>query len=126
MHRTFAGLFLTLSALALPGVAQTLEGAIDMHTHSSPDGTPRKVDSIELAKLAKSKGMRALVLKNHYEPTASLDPARRVELAHVLRELVRRGRTLVVATHDEDFVADVATEVIRLDRGRVSGEAVAR
>lgn len=58
--------------LALPGVAQTLDGAIDMHAHSDPDGTPRKIDAIDLAKLAKSRGMRAIVLKNHYEPTASL------------------------------------------------------
>jgi hypothetical protein len=59
-------------AVALPGLAQTLTGAIDMHAHSDPDGTPRKIDAIDLAKLAKSRGMRAIVLKNHYEPTASL------------------------------------------------------
>ena len=58
--------------VALPGLAQTLSGAIDMHAHSDPDGTPRKIDAIDLAKLAKSRGMRAIVLKNHYEPTASL------------------------------------------------------
>src|SRR5579883_2540951 len=52
--------------------AQTLNGAIDMHAHSDPDGTPRSIDAIDLAKLAKSRGMRAIVLKNHYEPTASL------------------------------------------------------
>jgi len=55
-----------------PGESQTLEGAIDMHAHSDPDGTPRSIDAIDLAKLAKSRGMRAIVLKNHYEPTASL------------------------------------------------------
>jgi ABC-type polar amino acid transport system ATPase subunit len=60
------------------------------------------------------------------EPTASLDPARRVELGGLLRDLVSRGRTLVVATHDEDFVSEVATHVIRLDRGRVTGGASAR
>ncbi len=43
-----------------------------MHAHSDPDGTPRSIDSIDLARLAKSRGMRGLVLKNHYEPTASL------------------------------------------------------
>lgn len=59
-------------AMAAPAAAQTLVGAIDMHAHSSPDGTPRKVDAIDLAVLAKSQGMRAIVLKNHYEPTASL------------------------------------------------------
>jgi hypothetical protein len=58
------------SARAVP--AQTLTGAIDFHAHGDPDGTPRKIDVIELAKLAKAAGMRALVLKNHYEPTASL------------------------------------------------------
>src|SRR3982074_2418948 len=52
--------------------AQTLAGAIDIHAHSDPDGTPRSIDAIDLAKLAKSRGMRAIVLKNHYEPTASL------------------------------------------------------
>src|SRR5271169_1391344 len=68
-----AAAFLTLIfAAALPGYGQTLTGAIDMHAHSDPDGTPRKIDAIDLAKLAKSRGMRAIVLKNHYEPTASL------------------------------------------------------
>ena len=56
----------------LPAAPQTLNGAIDMHAHSDPDGTPRAIDAIDLARLAKSRGMRALVLKNHYEPTASL------------------------------------------------------
>ena len=57
---------------ALSARAQTLTGAIDMHAHSDPDGTARSIDAIDLAKLAKSRGMRAIVLKNHYEPTASL------------------------------------------------------
>ena len=52
--------------------AQTLNGAIDMHAHSYPDGVARSIDAVDLAKLAKSRGMRAIVLKNHYEPTASL------------------------------------------------------
>ena len=43
-----------------------------MHAHSYPDGTARSIDAIDLARLAKSRGMRGLVLKNHYEPTASL------------------------------------------------------
>ncbi len=59
-----------LAALCAP--AQTLTGAIDMHAHSDPDGTARSIDAIDLARLAKSRGMRAIVLKNHYEPTASL------------------------------------------------------
>ena len=33
---------------------------------------PRSIDAIDLARLAKERGMRGLVLKNHYESTASL------------------------------------------------------
>lgn len=65
---------LTSILFAAPGGAgaQTLAGAIDMHAHGDPDGTPRKIDVIDLAKAAKAAGMRAIVLKNHYEPTAAL------------------------------------------------------
>src|SRR5579863_312344 len=63
---------LMLLLIGLPVSAQSLDGVIDMHAHSDPDGTPRSIDAIDLAKLAKARGMRGLVLKNHYEPTASL------------------------------------------------------
>ena len=48
-----------------------LEGVIDIHAHTAPDSIPRSIDAIDLAKLAQSRGMRAIVFKNHYEPTAS-------------------------------------------------------
>jgi len=53
------------------------------------------------------------------EPTASLDPARRVELVELLKSLVSRKRTLVIATHDEDFARAVATRVVHVREGRV-------
>lgn len=65
-------LVLTAFAPVRPTLSQTLSGAIDIHAHCDPDGTPRSIDAIDLARLAKSRGMRAIVLKNHYEPTASL------------------------------------------------------
>jgi ABC-type polar amino acid transport system ATPase subunit len=52
------------------------------------------------------------------EPTASLDPDRRAELAILVRSLVDRRRALIVATHDEEFARAVATRVIRLQDGR--------
>ena len=59
--------------IALPARAQgDLTGVIDIHVHSDPDSMPRSIDAIDLAKLAKQRGMRALVLKNHYESTAAL------------------------------------------------------
>ena len=70
---------LLLSAACLFAQPQ-LTGVVDIHVHSDPDSTPRSIDAIDLARLAKSRGMRALVLKNHYEPTASL--------AYVVRKIV--------------------------------------
>ena len=52
------------------------------------------------------------------EPTASLDPARRGELATTLRELARAGRTVVVASHDAEFVRACAHRVVTLENGR--------
>lgn len=52
--------------------ARALAGAIDIHVHSLPDDRPRSVDAIDVAKLASSRRMRAIVLKNHYESTAGL------------------------------------------------------
>src|SRR5262249_34973524 len=40
--------------------------------HSDPDSVPRSIDALDAAKLARDRGMRGIVLKNHYEPTASL------------------------------------------------------
>jgi hypothetical protein len=65
---------LLILGVSLAGGAQEnpLAGLIDIHVHCAPDSTPRSIDAIDIARLAKSRGMRGLVLKNHYEPTASL------------------------------------------------------
>lgn len=64
---------LLLATLALAAAAQTpLTGVIDIHVHADPDSVPRSIDAIDLARLAKSRGMRGMVLKNHYESTAAL------------------------------------------------------
>jgi hypothetical protein len=62
-----------LFCIAVRSRAQTdLTAVIDIHVHSDPDSMPRSIDAIDLAKLAKERGMRGLVLKNHYESTAAL------------------------------------------------------
>jgi hypothetical protein len=55
-----------------PNVARDLRGAIDIHVHSNPDRVPRSLDALEAAGFAKEKGMRGIVLKSHYDPTAGL------------------------------------------------------
>ncbi|MGP8259093.1 MAG: DUF6282 family protein [Acidobacteriaceae bacterium] len=73
MRRIQIALLLCAALLSFNARAQTkpLDGVIDIHVHAAPDSTARSIDAIDLAKLAQSRGMRAIVLKNHYEPTAS-------------------------------------------------------
>ena len=52
--------------------ARVLQGTIDIHVHSAPDNVPRSIDGLDVSRLARTRGMRGIVLKNHYEPTASL------------------------------------------------------
>src|SRR5262249_28090226 len=61
-----------LALLASNAQAQSsLSGVIDIHAHTDPDSVPRSIDAIDLVRLAKQRGMRAIVLKNHYESTAA-------------------------------------------------------
>ena len=64
--------FVLLIFAALATYAQTLDGVVDIHAHCDPDSMPRSIDAISLARLAHQRGIRALLLKNHYEPTAGL------------------------------------------------------
>jgi polar amino acid transport system ATP-binding protein len=59
------------------------------------------------------------------EPTASLDPARRNELGDTLRGLAAGGRTLVMTSHDDEFVGEFATRVVVLADGCVVEEGPA-
>src|SRR5688572_23326869 len=52
--------------------ATSLTDAIDIHVHSLPDDRPRSLDAVEAARQAAARGMRAIVLKNHYESTAGV------------------------------------------------------
>ena len=61
-------------------VARALAGAIDIHVHNLPDDRPRSIDAVDVAILARTRGMRGLVLKNHFESTAGI--------AYLVRKLV--------------------------------------
>jgi len=50
----------------------SLTGVVDIHAHCDPDSISRSIDAVDLARLARERGMRGLVLKNHYDPTAAL------------------------------------------------------
>ena len=82
---------------------------------------PRQLSGGEAQRVAIARALAVdppLLLMD--EPTASLDPERRAELGALLQGLQRQHRTLVIATHDEDFARDFATRVVRLRDGQVS------
>jgi hypothetical protein len=54
------------------GTVSLLAGTIDIHVHAEPDSIPRSLDAVEAARQAKASGMRAIVIKNHYEVTSGL------------------------------------------------------
>ena len=64
-------MFLLLGLSAGLGFGQ-LQGIVDVHVHSDPDAVPRKLDGLDTARQAKDAGMRAIVLKNHWEPTVQM------------------------------------------------------
>lgn len=64
--------FLLLVLMAVAAQAQPLRGVVDIHVHADPDSVPRSIDAVDLARMAKERGMRGLVLKSHWEPTATM------------------------------------------------------
>ena len=85
------------------------------------DALPRELSGGEAQRVAIARALAVdppLLLMD--EPTASLDPDRREELGALLRTLVADGRTLVLATHDEEFARKFATRIVRLINGVVA------
>jgi hypothetical protein len=51
-------------------VARLLQGAIDLHVHSSPSLVPRSADSWQVLRQAAAAGMRGVMIKDHHVTTA--------------------------------------------------------
>jgi ABC-type polar amino acid transport system ATPase subunit len=84
---------------------------------------PREISGGEAQRVAIARALAMdppLLLMD--EPTASLDPARRGELGETLKSLTATGRTLLITTHDDDFVRDFADRVAVLADGCVVEE----
>jgi len=85
---------LTFCALApvAVGRTQTLDGAIDMHAHAAPDGTPRKLDALELARMAKAAGMRAIWIRSREFPLGDVQPDAIIETLPELLPILEHWR----------------------------------
>ena len=53
------------------------------------------------------------------EVTSALDPELVAEVLAVMRDLARRGMTMVVVTHEMNFARQVASRVIFMDHGAI-------
>jgi len=56
------------------------------------------------------------------EPTSALDPEMVGEVLEVMKNLAKKGMTMVVVTHEMGFARDVANRVIFMDQGIVIEE----
>jgi energy-coupling factor transport system ATP-binding protein len=101
-------------------VRKTLQAFdLEKYTKSSPfslSGGERK--RVALASTL-SFDPRILVLD---EPTIGQDSSQKKKLGELIHSLNSDGRTVVVVTHDVEFVADYAHRVIAMAKGRVIGD----
>ena len=100
---------------------RALELLDQMGIAARANAMPRELSGGEAQRVAIARALAVgpqLLLMD--EPTASLDPARRGDLAATLRSLAAQGRTLVVASHDEEFVAACAHRSLTMEAGRLA------
>jgi hypothetical protein len=82
-----------------------LVGAIDLHAHHDPDSYPRNLDAFEVAKLMRDRGLRGVVLKNHWTETAGL--------AYLVRKYATPGFEVFGAVTLDTAVGGVNAQAVR-------------
>jgi Family of unknown function (DUF6282) len=90
-----------------------LVGAIDLHAHHDPDSYPRSADVFEIAKLAKERGLRGLVFKNHWTETAGL--------AYLVRKYATPGFEVFGSVTLDTAVGGVNPQAVRYMADVVGG-----
>ena len=95
-------------------ILESLIGRIDPKLH------PRDLSSGQQLALALSVQLireTAIVLLD--EPTRGLDAAAKSELASLIDRLASRGISVVIATHDQNFLNRISDQIITLELGTV-------
>ena len=89
------------------------------------DALPRELSGGEAQRVAIARALAVdppILLMD--EPTASLDPSRRAELATLVSSLASQNRTIILTTHDDQFAEAAATRVVRVSDGKVVAGAI--
>jgi iron complex transport system ATP-binding protein len=73
---------------------------------------------LQLIRLARVISQQATLLLLD-EPTTFLDLSNKRQLINIIRELPMKGMTVILATHDPDFIKDLNSEVVLLNNGKI-------
>ena len=93
---------------------QRFAGRVDPSLHPRDLSAGQQLALVLAIQLAKGAGILLLD-----EPTRGLDYTAKRALAGIITELRLQGKAVVVATHDIEFAAQIATDVAVLESGRV-------
>ena len=120
---------LGLTTLGVPHEQARVRGAALLRELGLPEMGPRhprdlSVGERERVALAAALAAEPLVLLLD-EPTRGMDPARRAQLAAIVRARVAGGAAAVVATHDRAFAAAACDRTVTLRDGRARRAAEA-
>lgn len=56
------------------------------------------------------------------EPTSALDPKMVKAVFEIIRELKRKGMTIIIVSHEIDFVENISTRIIEFAEGKIKKE----
>ncbi len=59
------------------------------------------------------------------EPTIGQDYGQKQKLLHLVRQLKEQGKTVIIATHDVEFVAELSPKLVLMSKGEVIAEGSA-
>ena len=60
------------------------------------------------------------------EPTSALDPELVGEVLMIIKKIAQEGNTILLVTHEMDFVKGVADRVVFLENGRIVANGTAK
>jgi ABC-type polar amino acid transport system ATPase subunit len=58
------------------------------------------------------------------EPTSALDESTRMQISKIIRQLSAQGIAIIIVTHDNAFVDEIAQRVITLSKGSISEKLI--
>jgi energy-coupling factor transport system ATP-binding protein len=95
-------------------IFESLTGRLDPKIHPRDLSAGQQLALVLALQLVKGAGILLLD-----EPTRGLDYAAKRSLAKQIRSLRKEGKSVLVASHDVEFVALVADRVLQLESGRL-------